>query len=216
MPMTEPPVGWPTSLPRPSVRKAWGRSRRRCNERLLMSTMSGLVHLRSSERSTRPCAAVAVLEERVFLAAEVVQHLVVRVAAAVVAHVEDDRFLVEVVGVQGADEAVEAGLVHAGDVDVAELALAQLGDACRRCVAPSARTSGRVIVGRDGRGMLDACGASLAGRRGCWSLAARPISPALPLRSCAGSTLSVELVAVDARMSRRPSGRGRACRPGRA
>ena len=95
------------------MRKACGKISASLYERLLMSSTSGLVHLRSSERSTRPLAAVALAEEGVLLAGQVVQHLIVREAAAVVAHVEDDAFLVEVVGVEGAHEAVEAGLVHA-------------------------------------------------------------------------------------------------------
>ena len=47
------------------------------------------------------------------------------------------RFLVEVVRVQRADEAIQAGLVHAGNVDVAELALAQLGDAAGVVLDPA-------------------------------------------------------------------------------
>ena len=77
------------------------------------------------------------------LAAEVVEHLIVREAAAVVAHVEDDGVLVEVVGIEGADERSRPASSMLGNVDVAERALAQLGDALRHSFAPSARTSGR-------------------------------------------------------------------------
>ncbi len=97
-------------------------------ERLLMSSTSGLVHLRSSELSAKPDAAVALMEERVLLAGQVVEDLFVREAAAVVADVEDDAFLVEVVGVEGAQKTIEAGLVHARNVDVAELAVAKFMD----------------------------------------------------------------------------------------
>ena len=91
-----------------------------------MSSTSGLVHLRSLELSTAPVAA-ALVKIGVLLAAQVVQHLIVREAAAVEAHVQHDGFLVEVVGVERAHEAIQPRLVHARDVDVAELALAQLG-----------------------------------------------------------------------------------------
>ena len=63
-----------------------------------------------------------------FLGAEVVQHLVVGETAAVVANINDDRLLVEVVRVQRADELLKALFIHARDVDVADLAAARLGD----------------------------------------------------------------------------------------
>src|SRR5262249_4612033 len=72
----------------------------------------------------RSRAAVTLAEERMFLAAEIVQYLVVRVAAAVVANVEDNRFLVEIVRIERANEVVQALLVHAGNVNVAQRALA--------------------------------------------------------------------------------------------
>ena len=55
-----------------------------------------------------PLAAVALAEEGVFLAGEIAEHLVVGEAAAVVADVEDDAFLVEVIGIKGPDEASRA------------------------------------------------------------------------------------------------------------
>ena len=64
-----------------------------------------------------------------------------RVAAAVEADVQNDRFLVEIVGIQRPHETVQSRLVHASDVDVAEFALAKLGDPLRRSGRPSDRTS---------------------------------------------------------------------------
>ena len=58
--------------------------------------------------------------------AQETEELVVRVTAAVVADVEDQGFLVEVFGVQGANETIQPGLVHAGNVDIAQLPVAQL------------------------------------------------------------------------------------------
>ena len=74
-------------------------------------------------------SAVALAEEGVFAAAEVVEDLVVGIAAAIVADVEHDRFLIEVVRVERAQENVEAGVVHARNVNVTKLALGELRDA---------------------------------------------------------------------------------------
>ena len=68
-------------------------------------------------------------EDGVLFAGEVVEHLIVGEAAAVKANVENDAFLVEVIGVESADETFESGLGHGGNVDVGELALAEFADA---------------------------------------------------------------------------------------
>ena len=69
-----------------------------------------------------PFATVALDELRVILADEVVQHLVVGEAAAVVADVDDDGLFVEVVRIEAPHEDFQPGFVHAGDVDVPEFA----------------------------------------------------------------------------------------------
>src|SRR5262245_65203664 len=60
-----------------------------------------------------------------------------RVPAAVVADVEDNRFLVEVVGIERSHEAIEARLVHARNVDVAVLSRSLVGDKLRVELAPA-------------------------------------------------------------------------------
>ena len=75
-----------------------------------------------------PAGTVAVGEDGVLLAGEVIEHLIVGEAAAVKAHVEHDAVLVEVVGIEGADESLQARLVHARYVDVTELAARELAD----------------------------------------------------------------------------------------
>ncbi len=52
-----------------------------------------------------------------------------RETAAVVADIEDDAVLVEVVRVKSADETVQTLLVHAANVNIAETAFAEFGDA---------------------------------------------------------------------------------------
>src|SRR4051794_34879681 len=66
-------------------------------------------------------AAVAEAKDGVRLRAEVVQHLIMRKTAAVETDIEDDRFLVEIVRVERTHKPIEAGFVHARNVNVAEL-----------------------------------------------------------------------------------------------
>jgi hypothetical protein len=54
VPITCPPVGWPTSLPSPSARNAFGKISASLYDWLLMSSTSGRVHFRSYDRSTSP------------------------------------------------------------------------------------------------------------------------------------------------------------------
>ena len=144
----------------------------------------------------RALAAVALAEEGVLLGAEVVEHLVVREAAAVVAHVEHDRFLVEVVGIEGPHELVQAGFVHARDVDVAELALAQLGHALGVLFHPALVHQAGGLGAADRLHLDPAAGFRVApGSSVTWS---STVSPTLSLSSLLSVGAVGELLAVDA------------------
>src|SRR5205085_11991259 len=73
-------------------------------------------------------AAVALAEPRVLAGAEIVEDLVVREAAAIVANVKYDAFLIVGFGVKRAEKAIQARLFHVGNMDVAESAVAEFGN----------------------------------------------------------------------------------------
>ena len=102
-----------------------------------MSSTSGLLHLRSATRNTVPSATVALQEERVIAAAQIVQYFIVREAAAIEPHVQNDRLLVEIVRIQRAHEMRQSLGIHAGNVNVTQFALAQFRNALRVLIQPA-------------------------------------------------------------------------------
>ena len=162
-----------------------------------MSSTSGLVHLRSVERSTSPCAAVALAEEGVLLAAEVVQHLVVREAAAVEAHVEDDRLLVEVVRVQARARSGPGPPRPCWGCGCSPACPCSARRPRRRCAPPSARTSGRRSPCAAGRLDLDAAASVLRVGLGLAATCSSTVSPTLSLSSWLRFALVRQLDAVD-------------------
>ena len=116
-----------------------------------------------------------------------------REAAAVVADVEDDGFLVEVVGVEGADEAVQARPRPCSGCGCSRACPCSARRRARRSCRPSARTSGRRSAPRLTR-LRSRRGACCAGRPGCAvtvqrdGLADLVVEQLWPGRSCRSSS----------------------------
>ena len=133
------------------------------------------------------------------LAAEVVQHLIVREAAAVEAHVQDDGFLVEVVGVERPHKAIQAVLVHARECGCSRACPCSARPRGGRCCPPSARTSARRSVLRLDAWHLDARAVPLASRVGGSAVTCSDDRFAdLAVEQLAQVGASVDLDAVDA------------------